>query len=229
MTMREIAAKLTQMGFKVDYRVRKDGGIIITSINNQKFDAAKGNLKARELVAETLSTARQSQLGRITRERTTRQANQRAKGTYIKLEPIDKEVKAKLHYVQSVWKKHPPKDQSNARVLLHNIRQMAKAGLDKQDILDALDRAKRYARHWAYVERIDAFIQAIKSYENDSDYSYMVETIIARMKEKRERFNADNLELIFIEFYDFQKYAKLGLVAEAETKLVNILSLIHQD
>ena len=70
MTIREIASKLASQGYSVRYRVRKDGGVLITSINNQKFTAAAGNKVARQIVGENISQKREVQLEKITRERT---------------------------------------------------------------------------------------------------------------------------------------------------------------
>jgi hypothetical protein len=73
MTIREIASKLASQGYSVRYRVRKDGGVLITSINNQKFTAAAGNKVARQLVGENISQKRETQLEKITRERTDKE------------------------------------------------------------------------------------------------------------------------------------------------------------
>ena len=73
MTIREIASKLASQGYSVRYRVRKDGGVLITSINNQKFTGASGNIVARKLVGENISQKREIQLEKITRERTDKE------------------------------------------------------------------------------------------------------------------------------------------------------------
>lgn len=69
MTIRQIASKLASQGYDIRYRVRKDGGVLITKINNQRFTGATGNTLARQLAGEDISMARRNQLEKITRER----------------------------------------------------------------------------------------------------------------------------------------------------------------
>lgn len=64
-TMRKNVALLRQQGYKVKYRTRKDGGILITKINGQKFSQAKGNAFARSLLGQRLSIARDYQLSKL--------------------------------------------------------------------------------------------------------------------------------------------------------------------
>ena len=70
MTIRKIAQELANQGYKIRYRVRKDGGVLITQINGQRFTGATGNKVARQMTGQTISEARRGQLERITRERT---------------------------------------------------------------------------------------------------------------------------------------------------------------
>ena len=69
MTIRQVITELSAKGYEVKYRIRTDGGVIITSINGKKFQGAKGNELARTLIGQSLSTRRQAQLKKITRER----------------------------------------------------------------------------------------------------------------------------------------------------------------
>lgn len=67
--VRQMVTQLQSQGYKVTYRVRKDGGILITSIDGQKFKGASGNVRARILTGNVLSKRRTAQLTKITRER----------------------------------------------------------------------------------------------------------------------------------------------------------------
>ena len=69
MTTRQLVSELISRGYSVKYRIRRDGGVLITSIDSQKFKGGKGNAYARSLVGETLSERRTRQLSKITRER----------------------------------------------------------------------------------------------------------------------------------------------------------------
>lgn len=67
--VRSLVSQLKTQGYEVTYRVRKDGGILITSIDGQKFKGASGNTRARLLTGNVLSKRRTAQLTKITRER----------------------------------------------------------------------------------------------------------------------------------------------------------------
>lgn len=69
MTIRQLKDKLIQQGYNVTYRVRKDGGILITSIDGHKYKGATGNRAIRMLLGEDISKRRKAQLRKITRER----------------------------------------------------------------------------------------------------------------------------------------------------------------
>ena len=69
MTIRAIIGALQNKGYSITYRFRKDGGVIITKIGEQRFSGAKGNTLARAILGESLSEKRASQLQRITKER----------------------------------------------------------------------------------------------------------------------------------------------------------------
>lgn len=69
MTTRQVINELTKRGFKVTFYVRKDGGILIKSIDGVKYIGAKGNIQARSLLGIKLAERRQAQLKKITRER----------------------------------------------------------------------------------------------------------------------------------------------------------------
>ena len=72
MTTRELVKALENKGYKVTFRIRKDGGILITSIDGNKFKGASGNKTARVLIGEKLSERRVMQLKKITQTRKRR-------------------------------------------------------------------------------------------------------------------------------------------------------------
>lgn len=69
MTGKQLIASLVKQGYKVTYYVRKDGGVLIRSINGQKFTGAQGNVYARQILGIELSSRRQAQLKKITKDR----------------------------------------------------------------------------------------------------------------------------------------------------------------
>lgn len=69
MTTRQLVNQLREKGYNVTYYVRRDGGILITSIDGQRFKGATGNVYARNILGVNLSQRRSQQLTKITRER----------------------------------------------------------------------------------------------------------------------------------------------------------------
>ena len=69
MKMLEVVRTLQAKGHIVDYYVRKDGGILIRSIDGERYTGASGNAKARAMAGTTLSEARAKQLKYATRSR----------------------------------------------------------------------------------------------------------------------------------------------------------------
>ena len=69
MTMAEIVAELQRQGHEVTIYVRKDGGILIKSIDGERFTGAHGNTRARAMVGTSISQAREAQLKFALRQR----------------------------------------------------------------------------------------------------------------------------------------------------------------
>ena len=69
MTVLDVVKLLRQQGHSITYYKRKDGGILITSIDETKFASAHGNAKARELANVKISEARFKQLQYATRSK----------------------------------------------------------------------------------------------------------------------------------------------------------------
>ncbi len=67
--MMQIVQELIAGGHQVDFYIRKDGGILIRSIDGERFSGAKGNARAREMVGQEISIARVKQLKFALRQR----------------------------------------------------------------------------------------------------------------------------------------------------------------
>ena len=152
MTTRQVASTLTNRGYSVTYRVRKDGGILITSINGQKYKGASGNKVARNLVgAEAkLSVAREQQLKTI----------KPPKGTMVKV-TLPETLKAKLKEVQSLYKKYKV-PMKQGRITARIAKKIYKEeGL--QSAYTKLERASRYAEGYATEATIQALVDYLKT------------------------------------------------------------------
>ena len=69
MTIAQIIQQLQKEGHSVTYYVRKDGGMLIRSIDGETFSGASGNKRARAMVGTSLSQAREAQLKFAMRQR----------------------------------------------------------------------------------------------------------------------------------------------------------------
>ena len=77
-TLKSQIAQATAQGHNITYRIRKDGGLVITSIDNQKYKNKEGNKAIRTITGKQLTAKKQQQLqqaGRVAKlEQQTRQA-----------------------------------------------------------------------------------------------------------------------------------------------------------
>ena len=148
MTLMEIVNQLLNTGNIVSYRVRSDGGIIITSINGQKYKGAEGNAQARRMVGATLSTARASQLAEI---RPPKGVSPKKR----KKAPIRKEILDLTRKVQRKWKQNV--DPSKGKITRRKVRWTIEH-LGEEEALKRLRQAYRYALGLAYDSNIDSLL-----------------------------------------------------------------------
>lgn len=69
MSLRQIVMELIARGHKVTYYVRKDGGLVIHTIDGKHYSGKTGNAVARKMLGVALSTRRKIQLERINTQR----------------------------------------------------------------------------------------------------------------------------------------------------------------
>ena len=143
MTIRQIAKELTAQGYDIRYRVRKDGGVLITKINNQRFTGATGNKLARQILGQDISEPRRAQLERITRER-------------IDVENLYKEYRR----VKRKWTKgNLPK---NAGKLTFKKFKKAIKEKGKAEALRFLGEKEKYASGIAYSKNVEALASYVE-------------------------------------------------------------------
>ncbi len=152
MTIRETIRQLQREGHSVTFYERKDGGVLIRSIDGRKFTGAAGNLYARALTGQKFSTKRAAQLGRIT------WSGKRAK-SQISYKDID--IKKKLERVQRKWRKafkdQPELGRKTAKQVKWNIENLGRA-----ETIRRLEEAERYASGKAYTKNIQYLIVKIE-------------------------------------------------------------------
>lgn len=153
-TMREVVSDLEKQGHSVTYYVRKDGGILIKTIDGQRFTGATGNLYARAMVGETLSTKRANQLSQIT------WSGKRAKS---QISNKYKKIKDKLKQVQRKWREafgvNPPVGKKTSKKVKWQIENK---GVEETERL--LNEAERYAKGQAYTKNIGYLVDRILDY-----------------------------------------------------------------
>lgn len=154
MTLRELVNELRAQGHQIEYYSRKDGGILIRSIDGVDYkDGAAGNKMARAMgqslnLNAELSQARKTQLKII-----------KPKGKRTKL---PKALEVKLKKVQKLYNKNKIPI-SQGRITKKQIRQIVSEEGEKA-AMNKLTQAQRYAEGYATNATIDAFLTAIESY-----------------------------------------------------------------
>lgn len=153
MTLRELVKELRSQGHQVEYYNRKDGSILIRSIDGIDYKGAAGNAVARALgqsmnINAELSQARKTQLKII-----------KPKG---KRTPLPKALEVKLKKVQKLYNKNKVPI-AQGRITKKLVRQI----VEEEGEVAArkkLTQAQRYAEGYATNATIDAFLTAIQSY-----------------------------------------------------------------
>lgn len=154
MTLRELVNELRAQGHQIEYYNRKDGSILIRSIDGVDYkDGAAGNKMARAMgqslnLNAELSQARKTQLKII-----------KPKGKRTKL---PKAIEVKLKKVQKLYNKNKIPI-SQGRITKKQIRQIVSEEGEKA-AMKKLTQAQRYAEGYATNATIDAFLTAIESY-----------------------------------------------------------------
>lgn len=154
MTLRELVKELRKQGHQVEYYNRKDGSILIRSIDGIDYkDGAAGNKVARAMGAALdlnaeLSQARKTQLKII-----------KPKG---KRTPLPKALEVKLKKVQKLYNKNKVPI-AQGRITKKLVRQILEEEGEKA-ARKKLTQAQRYAEGYATNATIDAFLTAIQSY-----------------------------------------------------------------
>lgn len=153
MTLRQLAKAYRDQGHRVEYYNRKDGSILVRSIDGVQYKGASGNAVLRTLgnsvnLNADLSKARKTQLKII-----------KPKG---KRTPLPKAFEKKLKKVQELYNKNKVPI-AQGRITKKLIRQiLTEEG--EEAVRKKLTAAQRYAEGYATNATLEAFIMAIDSY-----------------------------------------------------------------
>lgn len=154
MTMIEVVRELQQQGHKVDFYVRKDGGILVKRIDGERFSGATGNKRAREITGAEISEARISQLKYATKTRKRKKLS------------LDEEIEQEYNRVKKIWKKRikPTKGKPHHAGYFGKGRiEYAMKHYGKKEALRRIFEAERYATGLAYSKNVQILASFIKS------------------------------------------------------------------
>ena len=194
MTMKEVVEMLKDMGMEVSYTTRKDGGIRVTKIGNQRFTGSKGNAVAREMTGTMLSERRTAQLKTI----------KTPKGSFghrKKKKKLEDETIKKIKKIQRLMRKKEVKKtgivtQQNYRYVLEHY------GQEEAD--RRLAQAERYARGQAYVENVITLILRLKA-DNQKLNSPSLTEAINLIEEQKEEILESQLHELINRTYEMEK------------------------
>ena len=209
--VRQMVSQLKAQGYEVTYRVRKDGGILITSIDGQRFKGASGNVRARILTGNVLSKRRTAQLTKITRER-------RVHPRKIPIEtPEDLERYRKR--VMRKWRKATLTGSISKKNLRNIIEERGLKGAETY-----LEEMERHAEGKSYLGQINALLARIDQdmavLSDSPDELNELQKIKDLIKEKQDDITPDMIFTIFDWLYDYEK--------DTQAKAVNLRIKIEE-
>ena len=193
MTVREIIKQLQQEGHVVEYYERKDGGVLIRSIDGVKYSGATGNKVARWMTGNIVSEKRGQQLHKIT------YSGKRAK----KKKLPEGAVKKKLQRVQRKWNKAFPHERGETPSVGRKTAKQTQWNLEhkgEEETLRLLDEAEKYAEGIAYSKNVDALIDYIdmwNMYENNPDLERIKKWLEENKDHVKEEWIAKAYEILY--------------------------------
>ena len=182
MKMIEVVGILQSKGHIVNFYIRKDGGVLIRSIDGERYSGASGNAKARAMAGTTLSEARSKQLKYATRSRkgirsipddAVRQAYQQAKKKWNKA------------FKSKGGKPHPAGYFGWRRI------QYTYTHYGREEALRRISEAERYASGLAYskiVEILAVFVRQAGIQHNSTELKTLADDIEANAYSIREEW-----------------------------------------
>ena len=146
--------ELQKEGHVIEYYVRKDGGILIRTIDGKKYTGASGNAVARTMAGAKISEARLKQLKHITAKRTK------------KRKALPSRIKTEYERVKKIWNKRFKAKEGKPHPAGYFDKSRIQYSLDHYGEAEALRRiseAERYATGYAYSKNVEALARFIES------------------------------------------------------------------
>lgn len=146
--MREVVRELRAQGHRVEYYVRKDGGILIKRIDNQTYKAATGNIQARQMLGLQISEKRAAQLHQnVLQLKNIRKA--------------EEDIKEEWRRVREKWRKAFPRTKGKPHpagaFTWKRIRRSLRL-FGREEAMRRIGEAERYASGLAYSKNVEQLV-----------------------------------------------------------------------
>lgn len=163
-TLNSIVAQLRAKGHTIETRKRKDGGIVITKIDGQRYQNKQGNTAARNLAGKTLSEAQRLQRAKAGETAAISNMSKTEIKKFRKEEnlEIDKETAKEIVKTRKIVKANNKGD-VNRHTVSYNIRKFG-----KRATLEKLQHKQYHALGKAYQGTVEY------TYSNISDIGMQV-------------------------------------------------------
>lgn len=194
MTTRQLVQQLQSQGYEVKYHIRKDGGVLISSINGAKFKGARGNIYARQLLGVELSQRRSQQLSKITRERIVKPRKIPVE-TPNDLERFRKRVMRK-------WRKAGLTGSISKRNLRKIIEERGFEGA--KTYLTEMERHTQGKAYYGAIEGLIARIENDMELVDEDNYDFL-DKALDLINSNKEEFKQEWLFQIFDQLYNYEK------------------------
>ena len=195
-----LVKQLQAQGVDIKYRIRKDGGILITQVSGMKFTAAEGNRFVRTLTGETLSEAQLKQRKAI-------KPPKNISPSLRKKPPVPEDIKRTIKKLQSIYRK----DKKRGKPTIKNIRYVIE-NMGEEEARKQLKMSEYYAMGIAYDENIEALIQRLYQIKNTVSNAHgdseavqtLIDETIAYKDNNRNKFSFDKVGWLMNVIYDFE-------------------------
>ena len=181
MTLKNIVKNLNKTGHNIIYRVRTDGGIVVTSVDGIKTKIVEGNRIIRNLANAPISKKRFIQTQRNITEKI--------------IKPIKISTRTRDMLAQA--KKALEKSNVKMKLTTDRLREHIKL-YGEEWAYDHTKKLKRYFQGYAYEENVDNLKNI---FEDDFRKSKLRDKIIERIEKNKKKFKERDLqEILEIEY-----------------------------
>lgn len=179
MKLLSIVQELVSQGHKIKYRVRTDGGIIVTQVDKKKFTrAGTGNRYVREISGIELSAPRKAQTKYNVEKFIQLQDGYKHKASN---KGTPEEIIKLTKKVQRIWRKN--KTIGEGKVTIRKVRWYLKEhGIEYTRAY--LEQRGRYSEGWAYEKNVGIFANWVRTWASKSEY----EGYVDKLMEKFEKY-----------------------------------------